>query len=160
MMVRRAKTDLAEAGEGARLEQARGSRKAWMLVALMGLGGLIGLAISLSGGTAPFTDPDGWPPAMAIGIALAFVVAAVGGRPGARPPDRRGPVAGPEQGGRLRRSGLCSPLSGLVLPVDGRAGARADARRALRRLLGQPRRRFLFLPCSLGDSAVADARAF
>ena len=79
MMVRRAKTDLAEAGEGARLEQARGSRKAWMLVALMGLGGLIGLAISLSGGTAPFTDPDGWPPAMAIGIALAFVVAAVGG---------------------------------------------------------------------------------
>lgn len=79
MMVQRAETDLSEAGEGARLEQARGTRKSLLLAALMGAGGLIGLAISLSGGKAPFTDPGGWPPAMAIGIALAFVVAAVGG---------------------------------------------------------------------------------
>lgn len=79
MMARRVKTDLSEAGEGARLEQARTSRKTLLLATLMGVGGLIGFAVGLTGGEAPFTDPDGWPPAMAIGIALVYVVATVGG---------------------------------------------------------------------------------
>lgn len=79
MMARRVKADLAEGGEGEQLEQARNRRKVLILAALMGLGGLIGFAGGVSGGKAPFADPDGWPPAMAIGIALAYVVAAVGG---------------------------------------------------------------------------------
>jgi len=79
MMARRVKADLAEVGEGERLEQARNSRKAWLLIALMAVGGLIGFVVAMSGGKDPFTDPDGWPPAMAIGIAILFVAATVGG---------------------------------------------------------------------------------
>lgn len=78
-MARQMKTELPARGEGERLEQAQGNRKILLLAALMGVGGLIGLAVSVSGGHAPFSDPDGWPPALAIGIAVAFVLASVGG---------------------------------------------------------------------------------
>ena len=79
MMAGPMKAELPDGGTGERLERARNSRKMLILAGLMGVGGLIGLAIAIGGGEALLRTPGGWPPAVAIGIALVFVVATVGG---------------------------------------------------------------------------------
>lgn len=64
---------------GEQLEKARRSRKIWIifLVVLFGLG--VGFMVGFSQGENLFAGGGSWPPAMAAGLACAYVAAVIGG---------------------------------------------------------------------------------
>lgn len=65
--------------EGERLEKARRMRKAWIIGGTFAMGLGAGFAVGVREAENLFGAEAGWPPAMAIAIALSYVVAAIGG---------------------------------------------------------------------------------
>ena len=64
---------------GEQQDRARRMRKAWVIGGAFAAGLGAGLAAGLQDGHEMFSPGAGWPPAMAIGIALSYVVAVIGG---------------------------------------------------------------------------------
>lgn len=80
MMARVGRSGVSEArGEGERAERARRNRRIGIVAATFAAGLAAGLASGLHDGARSFAPGAGWPPAMAIAIAVSYLVAVVGG---------------------------------------------------------------------------------
>jgi cytochrome bd-type quinol oxidase subunit 2 len=67
------------AGTGEQHEQARRTRKAWILGGAFATGLVAGILVGIQEGENIFvgSDADGWPPALAIGLVLSYLVVVV-----------------------------------------------------------------------------------
>ena len=79
MMQLRGREAAATAGEGERIEERRRRRKYWIIGGSFTVGLAAGVTVGLHEGEDLFAMPVSWPPAMAIGLAFAYVVAVIGG---------------------------------------------------------------------------------
>jgi len=66
-------------GFGEQQDRARRRRKAWVIGGAFAAGLGAGLAAGFQHGGELFAPGDGWPPTLAIGIALSYVIAVIGG---------------------------------------------------------------------------------
>ena len=67
------------ANVGEQRERSKRRKKIGIIAALFVFGVVVGFIVGFSEGEGLFDDGASWPPAMAIGIAVAYVVALVGG---------------------------------------------------------------------------------
>lgn len=74
-----AKASEPQDASGEMLERARRRRKYWLLGVLVGVGFAAGFLSGFTQADRLFDSTHKWPPALGLGLAIAYLVAAVGG---------------------------------------------------------------------------------
>ena len=74
-----AKASELQGATGETLERARRRRKYWLLGVLVGVGFTAGFLSGFTQADGLFDPAQKWPPALGLGLAIAYLVAAVGG---------------------------------------------------------------------------------
>jgi hypothetical protein len=64
-------------GAGESQERRRRTRKAWIIGSAFAIGLVAGLLVGFQEGEDLFLHSDGWPPALAVGIALSYLVVVI-----------------------------------------------------------------------------------